>query len=100
MSKLEINIEVTVNDILKSISNPKGCPACRAISRKLRETLSDVEIVGDSGYIWDEWDCPSKKFKIDESSVDIISNYKEAVMSPHMDEGKIKPFEFKIEKRK
>lgn len=64
----------------------------RAISRHLKETLTDVEISGDCVYIWDEWDCPSKVFKIDEFVVDIITNWNELE--------DINPFEFNIKKRK
>jgi len=96
VSQKEINIEVTENDILKSRNNPTKCPVSRAISRKLDETLSDVEVVGDYVYIWDEWDHPSVKFEIDKVVVDLINRWQELGESQE----EISPFEFKIKKRK
>ena len=94
MSQKEINIEVTKNDILRSKNNPTKCPVSRAISRELKETLTDVEVVGDSVYIWDEWDHPSLKFKLDKVVVDIISEWQEQWPED------INPFEFKIVKKR
>ena len=88
-----VQVDVSKYDIDRSESDPAQCPVTRAISKKFRISLFDVDVNGDSVYIWDEWDHPSEIYTFENDTVlNFICSWKA------MEE--VRPFEFSMKKRR
>ena len=88
-----IRIQVTEYDVLRSESDPSANPLERAISRKLKASLNDVEMHREKVYIWNEWDDPDQIFVLDEEGIDFKTTWEDCHDCPIT-------FEFNLIKRK
>ena len=88
-----VQVEVSRYDIDRSESDPSQCPITRAISKRFRISPLDVDVKGDSVYIWDEWDHPSEVYIFVSDAVwNFICSWEAMEV--------VEPFEFNMKKRR
>lgn len=88
-----IRIQVTKWDVARSETDPTSNPLARAISRKLKASLDDVEMNLNKVYIWNEWDDPEHIYVLDNDGLEYKSDWEEHQECPET-------FEFNIIQRK
>jgi len=87
-----VKVSVTNADIESAGRDPSACPITRAVSRTLRENISDVDIKSGSVYIWNEWDTPNEVYTLNEDVVNFVCDWEENESS--------KPFNFEMRQRR
>jgi hypothetical protein len=64
-----LNIDVTENDIIKSIKNLHYSPIEYAAARSLKEAVDNVEVKHDGIIVWNEDDSDYIKYTYEDSAI-------------------------------
>lgn len=94
-----IEIQVTENDILKSIKNVKYSPIHHATARHLRESIDTIDVQKHAILIWNSDDSDYKSYKYendDLKNVRIFLEEWEDLNNNYIEEFCASPFVFRI----